>query len=145
VADDDEPALVVLQELAQPHDAVGVEVVGRLVEDHRLRIGEEDPRELDAATLAAGQRLQRLVEMRSGREVVGDGCRLDSAVAAERLEALHEVAVAAHRLRGHLLVGIPHLHRRVLHLQGQGAESARIEDAVRASISGSPDRGSCGR
>ncbi|MBG9885630.1 hypothetical protein ABE10_03320, partial [Bacillus toyonensis] len=50
MADDDQAALVALEEITQPHDAVRVEMVGRLVEDHRLRVGEEDPGELDAPT-----------------------------------------------------------------------------------------------
>ncbi len=86
VADDDEPALVALEELAQPHDAVGVEVVRRLVEDHRLRVREQDPRQLDASSLAARERPERLVEDAVGqREVVRDGRGLRlGRVAAER-------------------------------------------------------------
>jgi hypothetical protein len=37
-------------------------VVGRLVEQQRVGAGEQDPRELDPAALAAGQRAQRLLE-----------------------------------------------------------------------------------
>ncbi len=55
VADDHEPAAVRLEEVAQPDDRVGVEVVGRLVEQHDLGAGEQDPRELDATPLTAGQ------------------------------------------------------------------------------------------
>ena len=130
VADDDQAALVVLQELAQPHDAVGVEVVRGLVEDHRLRVGEQDACELDAAALTARERLQRLVENTVGqRQVVGDRCRLRlGGVATERLETLCEVAVAAHRLRGDLLVGVAHLDRRLVHLEGESAEPAGVED-----------------
>ena len=57
MADHDQPALVVAQELAQPDDRVGVEVVGGLVEQQRLGAGEQDPGQLDAAALATGQRL----------------------------------------------------------------------------------------
>lgn len=45
VRDDDEATLVVPQVFAQPHDGVGVEVVGRLVEEQRLGPGEQDPGE----------------------------------------------------------------------------------------------------
>ena len=74
VADHDQPALVPLQELAQPHDAVSIEVVGRLVEDHRLCVGEKDASEFDAPALTAGESVQRLVEdaIRQ-RQVVRDG------------------------------------------------------------------------
>jgi hypothetical protein len=44
VADDDQAAPVVLQVVTQPDDRVGVEVVGRLVEQQRLRVTEKDPR-----------------------------------------------------------------------------------------------------
>ena len=69
VGDDDEPALVVGEELAQPLDRIGVEVVGGLVEQkgHRrlaaaLGRGEENARELDAAALTAGQHAHLLLE-----------------------------------------------------------------------------------
>src|SRR5690606_40706901 len=44
VRDHDHAALVRLEELAQPDDRVGVEVVGGLVEDHRLGAREQDAR-----------------------------------------------------------------------------------------------------
>jgi hypothetical protein len=62
VADHDQPALVVLQEVAQPGDGVGVEVVGGLIQEHGFSSGVQDPGELHAATLAAGKGLQRLVQ-----------------------------------------------------------------------------------
>ena len=60
MADHDQPALVRLEELAQPDDRVGVEVVGGLVEQQRLGAGEQDPGQLDPAALATGEGLQRL-------------------------------------------------------------------------------------
>ena len=62
VADDHEAALVAAQEVAQPPDRVGVEVVRRLVEQQRRRAGEEDAGQLDPAPLAAREGVQRLVE-----------------------------------------------------------------------------------
>ena len=56
------PPLWDFEEVAQPDDRVGVEVVGRLVEQQRLGAGEQDPGQLDPAPLAAGQRAQRLAE-----------------------------------------------------------------------------------
>ena len=55
VTDHDQATLEVLQELAQPGDRVGIEVVGRLVEQHGVRSGEQDSCELDAPTLATGK------------------------------------------------------------------------------------------
>ena len=62
MADHDQPALVRLEELAQPDDRVGVEVVGGLVEQQGLGAGEEDPGQLDAAALTTRQGLERLAE-----------------------------------------------------------------------------------
>ena len=60
VADHDQAAVVARQEAAQPGDRVGVEVVGRLVEQQGLGVGEQDPGQLDAAALTAGEGAQRL-------------------------------------------------------------------------------------
>ena len=139
VADHDQPALVVLQELAQPHDAVGVEVVRRLVEDHRLGIGEQDAGELDATALTTREGLQRLVEDAVGQgEVVRDGRRLGlGRVAAERLEPLGEVAVALHRLRGDCGVVVAHLRGDASCMPSASEPSPRASRMrVRASISG---------
>ena len=98
VADHDEAARVVLQELAQPDDGVGVEVVRRLVEDHRVGVGEQDAGELDAAALAAGEGLQLLVEDAVGQvEVARDRGGLGlGRVPAEHQEPVLEVAVLLH-------------------------------------------------
>jgi len=64
VADDDQTSVVLAQEVAQPGDRVGVEVVGRLVEQERggltPGVGEEDAGQFDAAALATGERAERL-------------------------------------------------------------------------------------
>ncbi len=131
MADDDQPALVVLEELAKPHHAVRVEVVRRLVEDHRLGVREEDARELDATALTAGERLQLLVEDAVGkRQVVRDRRRLGlGRVPAERLEPLGEVRVLAHRAGRDIRIVIAHGERCLVHAEREGAETARIEDA----------------
>ena len=117
VADHDEPALVLLEEVAQPDDGVGVEVVGRLVEQQRLGAGEQDAGELDPAALTAGERAERLLEHAVGQaEARGDRGGLGlGGVAALGEEVRLGVAVAAHRLvarrvvgRGHPLLGGAH-------------------------------------
>ena len=55
VRDDDQRAVVADQEVAQPVDRVEVEVVGRLVEQQRLRLAEQRLREQHADLLAALQ------------------------------------------------------------------------------------------
>ena len=60
VGDHHQPAAEGPQELAQPDDRVGVEVVGGLVQQQRLGAGEQDPRQLHPAALAAREGAQRL-------------------------------------------------------------------------------------
>ena len=55
VGDRDDGARVLLEEALQPVDRLGVEVVGRLVEQQQVGVAEEQPGERDAALLAAGQ------------------------------------------------------------------------------------------
>ena len=131
VSDHDESARVVLEEVAQPHDRVSVEVVGRLVEDHRIGIGEEDARELDTTTLTARERLERLVENAVGQVQIGsDGCRFRlGRVAAECLEPIRQARVLLHRSLCDCGIGRAHVHRRFLHAEQQGSQTAGIEDA----------------
>ena len=62
VADHHDSALRIPQEVTQPHDGVRVEMVRRLVEEQRLRLGEQDSSKLDPPTLSAGQGSQGLLE-----------------------------------------------------------------------------------
>ena len=54
VGDRDDGARVLLQEAFEPVDRLGVEVVGRLVEQQQVGVAEEQPGERHAALLAAG-------------------------------------------------------------------------------------------
>ncbi len=56
VGDGDDRARVLVEEPLQPLDRLGVEVVGRLVEQEQVGVLEQEPGEGDAAALAAGQR-----------------------------------------------------------------------------------------
>ena len=66
MADHDQASPMALQEVAQPGDRVGVEVVGRFVEQQgrrfACRVGEQNPGEFDPASLTSGQRSERLSE-----------------------------------------------------------------------------------
>ena len=55
VGDRDDRARVLLEEPFEPLDRLGVEVVGRLVEEEQVRVAEQEPGERDPALLAAGQ------------------------------------------------------------------------------------------
>ena len=63
---------VVLQELLEPVDALGVEVVGRLVEQQQVGAAEQQPAQRDAAALATGQRGDVGVVGRAAQGVHGD-------------------------------------------------------------------------
>ena len=118
MADHDQAALVVLQELAQPGDGVGVEVVGGLIQEHGFRVRVQDAGEFHAAPLPTGQGFERLVQqaVRQG-EVGADRCGLGfGSVAAGGQEFGFQPVIAVHRLAldggvlaGHLFVGQPEL------------------------------------
>ena len=55
VGDRDDGARVLLEEALEPVDRLGVEVVGRLVEEEQVGVLEEQPAERHATLLAAGQ------------------------------------------------------------------------------------------
>ena len=56
VGDRDDRARVLLEEALEPVDRLGIEVVGRLVEQQQVGVAEEQPGERHATLLAAGQR-----------------------------------------------------------------------------------------
>ena len=56
VRDGDDGARVLLQEPLEPGDRLGVEMVGRLVEQEQIRRLQQQPAERDTTALAAGQR-----------------------------------------------------------------------------------------
>ena len=110
VGDDDQPALVDREVVPQPQDRVGIEVVGRLVEQQGLRPAEEDAGELDPASLAAGEGMQWLAEdalLQS--EGGGDRGSLGlGGIAAGGVELGLEPRIPAHRPLHGLRVGAGH-------------------------------------
>ena len=143
MADDDEAAAVRGQERPQPGDRVGVEVVGRLVEQEgggtrraatpAVGRGEQDPGQLDPAALTARQRRDLLAEHPLGEPEVGADARgvAFRRVPAERGEPLLDAPVLAHRpfvLRPVDQLG--HRRLRLLHLAEHLVEAARGQDAV---------------
>ena len=62
-------ALVFLQEPLEPGHRLGVEVVGRLVEQQQIRRRQQQPAQRDAATLAAGQRRDVGIGRRAAQRV----------------------------------------------------------------------------
>ena len=68
----DDGARVVLQRPLEPGDRLGVEVVGRLVEEQQVRLGEEQPAQRDPAPLTARERPDVGVARREPQGVHGD-------------------------------------------------------------------------
>jgi hypothetical protein len=72
VGDRDDGAGEALQELLEPVDRLGVEVVGRLVEEQHVGLGEQHAAERDAALLAARELADDRVPGREAQRVGGD-------------------------------------------------------------------------
>ena len=109
-----------------------VEVVGRLVEQQRLRAGEQDAREFDAASLTTRERAQRLgedalVEGEAARD--RRGLRLRG-VPAGGGELGVEARVALHRLLAHGVVLGGHVRLGGAQVARDGVKAARGQDAV---------------
>ena len=105
---------MVLEELTEPGDGVGVEVVGGLIEEHGLGVRVQDAGQLHAAALATGEGLERLVQqpVRQGQVGADRGGLGLGRVAAGGQELGFQPVVAVHRLAldvgvlaGHLFVG----------------------------------------
>ena len=69
VRDRDDGAREVVQEVLEPGDRLGVEVVGRLVEQQQIRGAQQQPAEGDAAPLTARQRGDVRVARRAAQRV----------------------------------------------------------------------------
>ena len=75
VGDDEDGARIVAQVAFEPHHRLGIEVIGRLVEQQQLRLLQKQPAKRDAPLLAAGklrhlgivgraaQRIHRLIDL----------------------------------------------------------------------------------
>jgi hypothetical protein len=71
VRDRDHGAGIILQEVLEPFDRLGIEMVGGLVEQQHVRLGQEQPAQRDAALLAAGERADLRVPRRQTQRVGG--------------------------------------------------------------------------
>ncbi len=114
VGDGDDGAGVLLQEAFEPVDRLGVEVVGRLVEQQQVGRRQQQPAQRDAATLAAGERRDVGVVGRAAQRVHRD---LDVAVEAPRVGGGDLVLQLALELADLVVVGIgvgPHGHHLVV-------------------------------
>ena len=114
------------QQRAEALEAVGVEVVGRLVEEDDVEAGRAQGREAGARRLAAGQRAQRAVEQVGAEAELGGG-RGEAGlgvVAAEREPALEGGRVRLERVE---VAGRERLGQRVDAPLG-GGDADALED-----------------
>ncbi len=132
VADDHQTALVRREVLPQPPDRVGVEVVGRLVEQHRLGAAEQDPRQLDPSPLPAGEGPQGLAEDPVGDvEAVGDLRRLGlRGIPSPGVQLGVGAGVALHRPVADRVVVAAHLGFGLAETAYGVTEAARRQDPV---------------
>ena len=132
VANNHQAAREVLQEVAQPQNRVGIQVVGRLIQQHGVCIGEENTRQLHTATLTTRQSRQRLGEHTLRQvQVGGDDRRLRlSRVAATGNKLSLKTVVAAHTLSAHRRVLTSHIVLRLTHLARHTVQATRREDTV---------------
>ena len=88
VGDGDDRAFVLLEVALEPGDRFRVEVVGRLVEQQQVGLAQEQPRERDAAPLAAGERGDVGVRRRGSQRVHRDLERRVEVPAVDRVDLL---------------------------------------------------------
>ena len=147
VGDDDEAAAVGLEEVAQPDDRVGVEVVGRLVEQQGVGVREQDAGQLDAAALTAGEGVQRLAEHPVGQ---AEAAAMVAASASAAYPPLVRNSVSR---RSYFFIAFSRVapwplairssFSRILRSTVSRPRADRMRS--RARTSRSPVRGSCGR
>ena len=114
VGDGHDRARVLLQEPLQPVDRLGVEVVGGLVEEQQVGVGEQQPAQRHPAPLAARQRGHVGVVGRAAQGVHGD---LDVAVEVPRVGGVDLVLQLGLEGAHLLVVGVgvaPHGHDLVV-------------------------------
>ena len=119
VGDGDDRARVLLERALEPGDRLGVEVVGRLVEEQQVGLGEQEPAERDAAALAPGERGDVGVARREAERVHGDlerAVELPGAGGVDLglevgllLEERVDVGVGVTEGRAHLVVAVDEL------------------------------------
>ena len=147
VRDRDDRARVVLEVLLEPGHRLGVEVVGRLVEEQQVGLLQQQPAQRDAAALAAGELRHRRVGRRAAQRVHRELELRVEIPGVQRVDAILDLALLLEDLV-HLL-GRQVLAELGVDLVEADEERARRGDAFVDDLAApsSPDRacGSCGR
>ena len=137
---------VVEQELLEPLDRVDVEVVGGLVEQQQVGVGEQGARQRHAGQLAARGREQGPVEQVGGQSQALEHARQVGAVvvAAHELEAVLELLVVLHRGRQVGAVLVEALQRLLGGAQ-RGLEIEQLGEGLHEVLADRPVAGQLGR
>ena len=135
VGDGHDGARVLLQEALQPVDRLGVEVVGGLVEQQQVGVGQQQPAQRHPAALAARQRGDVGVVRRAPQRVHGD---LDVAVEVPGVGGVDLVLELGLEGADLLVVGVgvaPHGHDLVVAVE-QGAHRGHAVEHVAEHVLG---------
>ena len=113
-------------------------MVGRLVEDQGVGIGEQDARQLDAAALATGERAELLLhDLLRQAERGGHGNRLGlGRVSAGLVEVLHGLVVPGHGLAHHVRIRVGHILFGLANAVDDGGDVTRAHHAVERGLRG---------
>ena len=95
---------IFLEEMFQPGDRLGVEMVGGLIEQQHVGLREQQPAESDPAPLAAGQLADDGVPGRQAQRIRGNLELALELPAVDRVDPILELRLFLERL-GHLVVG----------------------------------------
>ena len=110
VRDRDHRARILLQEMLQPGHRFGIQVIGRLIEQQHVRLGQQQAAQSDAPLLAARKLADHGIPRRQAQRVGGD---LELALqfpAADRVDLILHLRLLLHELV-HFIVG--HAARRI--------------------------------
>ena len=115
MGDGHDSAAVVVEMALEPRHRLGVEVVGRLVEEQQVGLAQKQPAQGDPSPLAAGQRRHVGVRGRAAQRVHGDLERGVEVPAVDRVDLLLH---PRELVRG--LVGV--VHRQLVEPVEQGTD-----------------------
>ncbi len=136
MGDDQESAFVLLQIAAQPFDGIRIQMVGRFVENQRVRVGEQNASQLDTTALATGKRAQLLAhhilrQSEAGRHRGRFGLR---GVASGLFEILHGLVIAVHRLGHDVRIGVGHVLFGLAYAFDDAGDVSRAHHAVQRGL-----------
>ncbi len=132
MGDEDDVAGIIDEMLLQPLHALGVEVVGRFVEQQDIRLLQQQPGQRDAALLAAGEVVDAGVAGRAAQRVHRDLELVVECPAVDGVDFFLKFAHFGHkRVEIGIVLGIPHFGRdRVEALDHVGDRADAVLDVL---------------